>query len=296
MGPRRFGPRRALVLGAVALVLGGLAACSGGSSRPLSELRARSVDFDGVSVRWKESGSGEPSMIFVPGWASDMRVFAGQAEIPPTNGRMIFLDLPGHGESDAPERDYSFSWLAGAIESVREAAGADRVVLFAHSNGAALAREYLRQHPDRVTAFVSVEGSFRPVVSEPRLWDRLVARFRQTDYGESVGAMLAPDLDPALRQELFDMMMSTPQHVMVSTLLAYGESASAAAGTIDVPLIALHAPSRFWTDEYRRWLEGVAPRLEWKERAGTSHFLMREDPAWVAETVKEFLASVEAGS
>ena len=271
-----------------------LPACAGPpGDGTLESLRSRYTEIDGVRVRWKEAGSGEPVLLFVPGWASDMRVWKRQLEVPPAAGRLIFIDLPGHGGSDAPERDYPFEWFASAIDAVRADAGADRIILVGHSNGAAVARVYLHTHPERVSALVSIEGTLKPIMSDQESWDRLVARFRQSDYGASVERMLPPDMEPDLRADLLDMMMSTPQHVLVATLVGFGDSAPAPGETIGVPLLALHAPARFWTSEYRQWLRGVAPGLRWMEREGVGHFLMLEDPAWVAQSVTAFLATPE---
>jgi len=283
----------ARILGAVLVLC--LAGCGGSTGDgTFDSLRSRSADVDGVRVHWKEAGSGEPALVFVPGWASDMRVWSRQLAVPPASRRLVFLDLPGNGGSDAPQRDYSFEWLASAIEAVRVQAGSERIVLVGHSNGAAVARVYLREYPERVAALVSIEGSLQPIMSDRQAWDRLVARFRQSDYGSSVAQMIPPDLDPAIHADLLDMMMSTPQHVMIATLVAFGDSAPEPGETIGVPLLALHAPSRFWTGEYRDWLRGFAPALRWKEREGVGHFLMLEDPDWVAESVTAFLESPEA--
>jgi pimeloyl-ACP methyl ester carboxylesterase len=272
-----------------------LPACGGRrGDGTLGSLPSHYAGIDGVRVHWKEAGSGEPVLMFVPGWASDMRVWKRQLEVPPAPGRLLFVDLPGHGGSDAPERDYPFEWLAAAMEAVRVDAGADRLVLVGHSNGAAVTRVYLREYPQHVSALVSVEGSLQPVMSDPKMWDRLVARFRQADYVEPVEKMLPPDMDTGIRADLLDMMMSTPQHVMVATLVAFGEATPAPGETIGVPVLALHAPSRFWTTEYRQWLRGIAPDLRWMEREGVGHFLMLEDPAWVAESVGAFLENPEA--
>lgn len=255
----------------------------------LPEVPSKFVDYGGVKVHWKTHGSGEPALLYVPGWGSDHTVWSEQAKLPPADRRSIYVDLPGHGESDAPERDYSFSWLATAMDVVRAEAGSDEVILVAHSNGAAVARQYLRQYPDKVKGFISVEGSLRPLMSNPQMWDRLVARVRADEYREFVKQMLAGETDEARRQQLYDMTVKTPQHVLVATMDAFGDPRVWQEDTIPVPLLVANAKSRFWTADYRTFVEGLAPDLTWHEREGATHFLMMGEPEWFASTVRGFL-------
>ena len=116
----RFVSTAAAVLTLV--LLGSTSGCDapGPSSGPveLADVPSQFLDFGGVQVHWKTHGSGEPALLYVPGWGSDHTVWSEQAKLPPADRRSIYVDLPGHGESDAPERDYVTVRDADGLEAM----------------------------------------------------------------------------------------------------------------------------------------------------------------------------------
>jgi pimeloyl-ACP methyl ester carboxylesterase len=73
-----------------------------------------SVDVDGVAVAFEELGAGPP-ILMIHGWQGDRRYM--QADLEPVfaedgGWRRIYLDLPGHGQTSAPE------WLASQAQVV----------------------------------------------------------------------------------------------------------------------------------------------------------------------------------
>ena len=71
----------------------------------------------------------------------------------------ITLDLPGHGQSGSPaDGKFSMDLFARAVESVRDEAKVDKIVLIGHSMGAPVIRQYARLYPQHVIALVAVDG------------------------------------------------------------------------------------------------------------------------------------------
>ena len=111
-------------------------------------------------------------MIFVHGWTCDESSWAGQVPAFDDDYRVVTLDLPGHGKSEAPAPDgFSMDLFASAVEAVRQEVGADKVVLVGHSMGAAVIREYALDYPAHVAGLVAVDGplDMRPLQGLPRL-------------------------------------------------------------------------------------------------------------------------------
>ena len=120
---------------------------------------AAAASVDGVEIHSTVAGNGPKTIIFVHGWTCDESSWAGQVPAFDDTYRVVTLDLPGHGKSDAPAPDaFSMDLFAKAVEAVRQEVGADKVVLVGHSMGAVVIREYALDYPEHVAGLVAVDG------------------------------------------------------------------------------------------------------------------------------------------
>src|SRR5437868_13012979 len=123
--------RRSLGILAVltaALPLVGGAALPGGVDASLSDAPSRFATLDGSRVHYKVLGAGSPALVFVHGWTCDMTVWRLQAPVLAQDHHVVFVDLPGHGRSDAPDVAYTMSLFARAVEAAMREAGVSRAV------------------------------------------------------------------------------------------------------------------------------------------------------------------------
>jgi proline iminopeptidase len=70
--------------------------------------------------------------------------------------RLVYFDLPGHGQSAAPS-DYGLDAMADAVDSLADHLGAPRVVLLGHSYGGFVSLVCALRHPRRVDGLVLVD-------------------------------------------------------------------------------------------------------------------------------------------
>jgi pimeloyl-ACP methyl ester carboxylesterase len=94
---------------------------------------------------------------------------------------VVTWDLPGHGESEAPEdaTAYTHEVCLATMQSLLDAAGAERAVLAGQSLGGFLSLAFTLAHPDRVAALLLVDTGpgFRDDAARERWND--AARERQ---------------------------------------------------------------------------------------------------------------------
>jgi pimeloyl-ACP methyl ester carboxylesterase len=246
-------------------------------------------------IHYKSWGKGSEALIFVHGWSCDMTYFAEQVPHFAQSMRVIALDLPGHGKSDAPEIDYTQTLFADSIRIVMDAAKVKRAVLVGHSMGMPVVRQFSRLYPKRTAGIVGLDGSVKAMITDPKAIEGFLANLRGPAYKESatrmIDGMLAAAPDSPYKQEIRTTMLATPQHVV----------AGAAAGMFDlkfwnddpikVPTLLIYAPSPMWSKEYEQYARRLIPDLEYVVIPGVSHFLHTEKPVEVNAHIDAFLAN-----
>jgi pimeloyl-ACP methyl ester carboxylesterase len=251
------------------------------------------ADVDHVKVHYTNYGKGETALIFVHGWACDETVWSEQAPALAEKIRVITIDLPGHGQSDKPKDiDYNKDLYTHAIDGVINDAAVKSAVLVAHSNGAPFAREYYRKHPDKVKAFVVVEGPLHAMFDRDTM-EKFVVPLKGDHYEEAAGRVIAGITqfvkDPELRNKIKAMMLKTPQYVAVSEFEAIADEDLWKPDPINVPVLMILAKQPAWTPEYEQFVRKLAPKLDYQVWQNVSHFLMMDKPREFNAAVLKFL-------
>jgi pimeloyl-ACP methyl ester carboxylesterase len=134
-----------------------------------------SANVSGRTLSYVETGGGTPTVVFVHGagggWGTWTRQLEGLADA----GRMIALDLPGHGASSGDGCGTVPDYAAVVQEFIR-ALGAGPVVLAGHSMGGAIAQTVALDSPMLLKGIVLVGTAARLKVYPELL------RLLETDY------------------------------------------------------------------------------------------------------------------
>jgi pyruvate dehydrogenase E2 component (dihydrolipoamide acetyltransferase) len=100
----------------------------------------RSVEVEGLSLRYAEAGAGEETVLLLHGYGGDSGNWMFVTEDLAGDYRTIALDLPGHGGSDkALPGAGGIEDIAALVLALIEAEGLGRVHLVGHSFGGAVA-------------------------------------------------------------------------------------------------------------------------------------------------------------
>jgi pimeloyl-ACP methyl ester carboxylesterase len=239
---------------------------------------------DGTRVRYVDRGdrSADQAVVLIHGWSCDHQVWRGQIDALAESGRVIALDLPGHGASDRPEVEYSMPYLAGAVAEICDAAEVRRAVLVGHSNGTPVARQFYRMFSERTAGIVVVDGALRPMFPDLAAAERFIARMSgpgRKAFLEEFAGRVVPTVAGAESRELVrNMILSAPERVQVSSFRGAVDPAIWTPDVIDAPVLVVVAASPFWGEEYERFVRRLSPRVEYHEMTGVGHFLMMDRP------------------
>ena len=239
----------------------------------------QSMEFAGGDIHWQRVGRGEPTLVFVHGWACESSSFREQ--LGRFSGTSLALDLPGHGQSSAPDDLLTVDLMVDAILAVLDHENIDAAILVGHSNGAVVCLRLCHQVPDRVRALVTIEGTLqRPPWSDAQL-DAMAQPLETAGYKETVrgmfAGMLPNQLPDAVRDDLIARAAGTSQQTLLESLRAIHEPKIWSAKRLDMPMLAVFAKSPFWTDEFFVEVEAMADDVTLHVLDERSHFLMLEE-------------------
>jgi pimeloyl-ACP methyl ester carboxylesterase len=137
------------------------------------------VDFavnpaDGTRIAYRTFGAEGPVVVLVHGTALSQVIWRGFGYVKELQAdfRVITPDLRGHGRSDKPHTDASYSTglFAGDVLAVLDQLGVERAHYVGYSLGGRVGFSLADEHPERIERFVSVAGA--PGI-DPGAFDRV---------------------------------------------------------------------------------------------------------------------------
>ncbi|HEY4645049.1 MAG TPA: alpha/beta hydrolase [Steroidobacteraceae bacterium] len=252
---------------------------------------------DGVRIRYRVYGKGDPALILIHCWSCDSGYWDQQLDTLKARYTVVTLDLAGHGESGTARGDWSIPAFGADVAAVAGRIRNQQIVLVGHSMGGPVALEAARRLRERVIGIVGVDTFTNiglPPLAPRELEQRLEPYrrdFATTTRDNVTQRFFKPTSDPLLVREIADDMAAEPPGIGIGAMIGMNNMNYAAAlGDIDVPIIAINS-DRLPTDLDRIRLH--APTFRVKIMPGAGHFLMIEE--WVRfnqlldETVQELL-------
>jgi pimeloyl-ACP methyl ester carboxylesterase len=156
---------------------------------------------DGVALFYEEAGVGEPPMLLVHGLACDHTHLTPQLEHFSDDHRVVAVDLRGHGQSDAPQQEYTIEGFADDLAWVCARLGLENPVVVGHSLGGRICLALAASYPDLPVAVVAMDSTIVPPRERLEMMRPFVESLRTPAYPEELrrfflGFFLPTD-DPA---------------------------------------------------------------------------------------------------
>ncbi len=249
--------------------------------------------FEGNKVRYYDIGNAKSktALVLVHCWTCNVEFWNFSLNAFP-NYRVIAMDLPGHGGSDKPKIDYSMEYFAKSVDAVMKKAGVKKAVFAGHSMGTPIIRRYYELYPEKTLGLILVDGALLPFGPRAEVDKFFEPLFKDYKAGAPtfIDGMLPPTVEPELKSFIRSSMLATPDYVGSSAMKLMLDDAYATHGKIDIPVLAIMAPSEYWPKDLEQQYKTVAPRTDFHMWTGVSHFLHMEKPKEFNEQVSLFIS------
>ena len=249
------------------------------------------AEIEGLRLYYERAGSGEPELLFVPGWCCDHTAFQPQFDHFAGAHTVTGLDLRGIGRSDAPDDGYSIPQLADDVAAFCSAIGIERPVVVGHSLGGSIAVELGARYPRLPAALVLVDPWPVDPLPEDVEFLRRFAQELEARGGEEVRRAYARDMDvrgDELASRIVDLMCGPSQLVAAAVIRGLSEwNGSDLFARCELPVLLLRARLAGDSDVLRA--RELKPDLEVGITVGAGHFHQLEVPEQVNAMIERFL-------
>lgn len=178
------------------------------------------ISVTGVALNYVEAGKGPP-LLFLHGlggswkdWAANLPAFASTYQV-------IAIDLPGFGDSEKPEVEYSIEWLTDIAEKFLQERKLERVNLVGHSLGGLVALNLATRPNSRVNKLVVTDvvgvgdkaeflsyALTKKIMGPETRWESLEGALR--DEFKSMIESFIKDRKPKTAREFFESLPKVP--------------------------------------------------------------------------------------
>ena len=256
--------------------------------------RLRTLQRDGVTLAYTQTGGGKPPLVFLHGWAGDHTIFMPQVDHFSQSHRTFAVDLRGHGQSDKPEQNYTMAGFADDIAWLCTQLGVTKPVIVGHSMGGNIALELAARYPELPAAIILLDSVVFPL---PGLKENVLlpveAALRGPGYRyvihQAISGLFLPTDDQAYKAQLMESAAAMPQQVALSAfqnhLINYDASACTAACKVPVAYIAAANP----TADLARF-RSLCLQLVTSQVMLAGHFAPLVAPDQVNAMIERFLA------
>jgi pimeloyl-ACP methyl ester carboxylesterase len=273
-----------------------------------TELKPILLNRDGVRLAHVEAGPNAPAsppLVFVHGWMGDHNALLPQILHFAATRRVVAIHLRGHGDSEAPQQDYTMAGFADDIAWQCLELGLHKPVIVGHSLGGMITLEVAGRHPDLASGIVIIDSMVLP----PQRFleavaPHMAAQLMNGDHRAMARAQAVEiyldhvDIDdPMRKQRLIDVLCAahrkSPRHAAVSTIMGLlnGYDAMPAAQACTVPVAYLDAgvPMIEQGRDLQRFKD-ACPQLVVAKIFGAGHFAPLEVPDQINAMIARFIA------
>ncbi len=261
-----------------------------------------------VHLAYQQYGEGDIDIVIVGGWFQHLELIwehepaVRLSRRLGASARVLNFDRRGMGMSDPVDRAPTLEERMDDLQAVMDAAGVERAVLFAHSEGGPMSVLFAATHPERVQALVLYGAMARTTETEDYPYavpaEALLEAGRELInpfWGQGATVeVAAPSVadDPDVRAFFgrMERASSSPRLLQQSFLAFIDTDVTDVLPSIRVPTLVLHRRyDRLVDVRAGRWLAERIPGAKFVELPGGDHNFWYDGVDLVVGEVEEFL-------
>ncbi|MFO1007420.1 MAG: alpha/beta fold hydrolase [Planctomycetaceae bacterium] len=260
------------------------------------------VELSDGSISYVDIGQGAP-LLFIHGFPLDHTMWRHQIDDLQADYRVLAVDLPGFGQSQAPRSDMSIAGFADCIAEFLDRIGMTKpITLCGLSMGGSIALQFALRHPQRLARLILCDCRAMVDAPEAQKMRLDLAERVLTEGPEFVAAAMPARLFAAKTIEQHPDIVQSIQAVIRSTAstsvaggsraLAHREDVVSRLGEIRVPtLIIVGSEDVISTSGEMKAMAERIPLSRHVEIPGAGHMAPLEAPAQVNTEIRSWLAS-----
>jgi pimeloyl-ACP methyl ester carboxylesterase len=268
-------------------------------------MRMRHANVNGINIAYRVQGEGPP-LVLVMGYR--LNSIAWPEAFIETLARqftVITLDNRGTGLSDKPVEGYAIANMARDLCGLLDKLEITHVHLLGYSMGGAIAQEFVRQFPERVSSLIlcaTMCGGPRAIYAKPSIVsvmrdldglspEEAARRIWKVTYSRGY---LARHLEIAEAQMRREIALPTPLHAADLQFQAFAEfDGSKALSNIRCPTLVLTGDlDELISPQNSRMMAKLIPGAKLMIIPGRGHRVMWEASDECASSIIEFVAAV----
>lgn len=280
---------------------------------------------DSIKVHYKIWGEGPKTVMFIHGFGCDMNTWEEQfdafrdglttspfpkGECSSKDMRLIFIDLPGYGQSSKPHVDYTLSFFSQAVTKVLDEEKCDYVFLVGHSLGTPICRQTLMERPWRVAGMMDIDGvyCFYPKLSEhpteeeqtaAKAYEEAVQDFASSFDGDAcsdnirgfVQSLKGPHTPAEITDYAMSCMPETPEYVASSTMHNLIDRKWWNDFPIPFPAEIICTQNSGLEPDNRDKMQALYPAMQYTELEDCGHFIQMEQPTLINECLRRLITT-----
>ena len=274
-----------------------------------SPTTARFARINGIDIAFQVQGEGPP-LVLIMGYRLSSAAWPAQfVETLAKHFTVITFDNRGTGHSDKPVTGYALANMACDVGGLLDEIGIENTYVVGYSMGGAIAQEFVRQFPDRVTGLIlcaTMCGGPRATYAEPSVVrvmrdldglsaEQIARRIWQVTYAPHY---LEQNLESAKDQMQREIALPTPLHAADLQFQAFAEfDGSHALSHIKCPTLVLTGDlDKLIPPQNSRILAKLIPSATLVVMPGGGHRVLWEAVENCTTLITEFLTSITNGT
>ncbi|WP_426476020.1 alpha/beta fold hydrolase [Chryseobacterium sp. CBSDS_008] len=239
------------------------------------------ISPDSQKIHYKESGSGNTTLIFIHGWLGNTEWWADQQEYFKTKYHIVQMDLAGHGKSDSSRQEWTSANYADDIKAVAEAVNSQEIILVGHSMSGAYVLEASLKIP-QVTALIlidtlkNLDEAFTEQQAEEVLFSQYMADFKYAVENFLPQYLFVEETPSDVKERLQHEFLQNKPELAINLLRPlYKTDFNTIAKQVQIPVIAINSDaSPTDLEANRRYLKNYHYAII----EGVGHYPMLEKP------------------